>query len=69
MAHVQGDMYKKADAVAHVQGDMYKKADAVAHVQGDIYKKEYSGYYCVGCEAYLGDDEMEQVTSCSSRPT
>eukprot|EP00291_Cryptomonas_curvata_P012457 CAMPEP_0172178066 /NCGR_PEP_ID=MMETSP1050-20130122/15811_1 /TAXON_ID=233186 /ORGANISM="Cryptomonas curvata, Strain CCAP979/52" /LENGTH=555 /DNA_ID=CAMNT_0012850707 /DNA_START=393 /DNA_END=2056 /DNA_ORIENTATION=+ len=29
--------------------------------KGDIYKKEYSGHYCVGCEAYLGDDEMEQV--------
>ena len=29
--------------------------------QGDIYKKAYSGHYCVGCEAYLGDDEMEQA--------
>ena len=29
--------------------------------KGDIYKKDYSGHYCVGCEAYLGDDEMETV--------
>jgi len=28
---------------------------------GDIYKKDYSGRYCVGCEAYLGDDEMETI--------
>ena len=29
--------------------------------KGDIYKKDYTGHYCVGCEAYLGDDEMETV--------
>jgi methionyl-tRNA synthetase len=29
--------------------------------QGDIYKKDYTGHYCVGCEAYLGDDEMEEI--------
>lgn len=29
--------------------------------KGDIYKKDYSGRYCVGCEAYLGDDEMETI--------
>jgi len=26
--------------------------------KGDIYKKDYTGFYCVGCEAYLDEDEM-----------
>lgn len=26
--------------------------------QGDIYHGEYSGMYCVGCERFLGDDEL-----------
>ncbi len=25
---------------------------------GDIYKKEYTGYYCVGCEAFLTEKEL-----------
>lgn len=46
--------------------------------EGDIYKKDYSGHYCVGCEAYLGDDEMETIDGvenccsihrkCATRP-
>lgn len=31
---------------------------------GDIYKKDYTGYYCVGCEAYLDDDEMDEGHIC-----
>lgn len=31
---------------------------------GDIYKKDYSGWYCVGCEAYLDEDEMEKDHVC-----
>jgi len=26
---------------------------------GDLYKASYSGYYCVGCEAFKKDDELE----------
>ncbi|CAK9064828.1 unnamed protein product [Durusdinium trenchii] len=31
---------------------------------GDIYKKDYTGWYCVGCEAYLDDDEMLEGHVC-----
>ncbi|CAE7545097.1 OVA1 [Symbiodinium microadriaticum] len=31
---------------------------------GDIYKKDYTGWYCVGCEAYLDDDEMSEGHIC-----
>lgn len=27
--------------------------------QGDIYKKEYEGLYCVGCEKFLTDSDMD----------
>ena len=27
-------------------------------------RKDYSGYYCVGCEAYLDDDEMDEGHVC-----
>jgi methionyl-tRNA synthetase len=26
--------------------------------RGDIYRRRYQGLYCVGCEAFLGDDEL-----------
>ncbi len=26
---------------------------------GDLYKKKYTGYYCVGCEAFLTEKELE----------
>jgi len=32
--------------------------------KGDIYKKDYEGYYCVGCEAYLDADEMQEGNVC-----
>jgi len=32
---------------------------------GDIYKKDYEGWYCVGCEAFLDDDEMIKDHSCA----
>lgn len=31
---------------------------------GDIYKKDYSGFYCIGCEAYLDEDEMSEGHIC-----
>lgn len=30
----------------------------VKHIQKDIYKGVYKGNYCVGCEAYLSDDDI-----------
>ncbi len=30
----------------------------VQHIKKDIYKGSYKGNYCVGCEAYLSDDDI-----------
>mmetsp|Transcript_132399 Transcript_132399/g.295204 ORF Transcript_132399/g.295204 Transcript_132399/m.295204 type:complete len:666 (+) Transcript_132399:2-1999(+) len=32
--------------------------------KGDIYQKDYQGWYCVGCEAYLDEDEMLEGHVC-----
>ena len=34
--------------------------------RGDIYKDSYEGYYCVGCEKYLDEDEMDDQKHCKT---
>ncbi len=33
--------------------------------QGDIYKKSYRGLYCVGCELYYQEDELDENRCCT----
>lgn len=35
---------------------------------GDIYQKEYSGLYCVGCEAFYTPDELNENGECFEHP-
>ncbi len=35
---------------------------------GDIYRKEYSGLYCVGCEAFYTEDELDEKGECPEHP-
>ena len=32
--------------------------------KGDIYKKSYTGLYCVGCEVYYKEDELDENKCC-----
>lgn len=32
--------------------------------KGDIYKKSYTGLYCVGCELYYKEDELDENKCC-----
>lgn len=32
--------------------------------KGDIYKANYKGWYCVGCEEYKQDDEIDEQHNC-----
>ena len=36
--------------------------------KGDIYKKKYKGLYCVGCESFKTDRDLENLT-CKDHPT
>ena len=33
--------------------------------QGDIYRGEYQGWYCVGCEAYYTEKELEPAPAAT----
>lgn len=35
---------------------------------GDIYRKEYSGLYCVGCEAFYTAEELDEKGECPEHP-
>lgn len=35
---------------------------------GDIYKKTYKGLYCVGCEAFYTEDELNENGECFEHP-
>lgn len=36
--------------------------------KGDIYKKTYSGLYCVGCETFYTQDELNEQGECFEHP-
>ena len=40
--------------------EIWQRCDA----KGDIYKKSYTGWYCVGCELFYTEKELEENHSC-----
>ena len=36
--------------------------------KGDIYKKNYEGLYCVGCETFYPEDELNEKGECFEHP-
>lgn len=36
--------------------------------KGDIYKKDYEGLYCVGCETFYSEDELNEKGECPEHP-
>ncbi|MFA6080801.1 MAG: methionine--tRNA ligase [Patescibacteria group bacterium] len=36
--------------------------------KGDIYKKDYEGLYCVGCETFYSEDELNEKGECFEHP-
>ncbi len=40
--------------------EMWRRCEA----KGDIYKKKYSGLYCVGCELFYKEDELDEKKCC-----
>jgi methionyl-tRNA synthetase len=37
--------------------------------QGDLYLRDYEGAYCVGCEAFLDDDDLDASGQCTEHRT
>ena len=40
--------------------EIWRRCDAA----GDIYKKKYTGLYCVGCEVYYKEEELDENKCC-----
>lgn len=54
---ISNDAFIRTTDPKHVAAakEMWRRCDA----KGDIYKKSYSGRYCVGCEAFKTEHEIE----------
>jgi len=39
-----------------------------AMAKGDIYKKKYKGRYCVGCEAFVRESDLNAAGECPNHP-
>lgn len=53
------DSHKKAAQ------EMWKRCDEA----GDLYKKAYAGKYCVGCEAYKTEKDIDESGHCELHPS
>lgn len=61
------DIWQKgSDKVNHFKSS--QKLWELCDKSGDIYKKEYSGLYCVGCEAFYPLDELNADGECFEHP-
>jgi methionyl-tRNA synthetase len=44
--------------------ELWRRCDEV----GDIYKKRYEGLYCVGCEKFLSEKDLDENGNCPLHP-
>lgn len=73
--HFAGEFAKLKDAL-NLSYDNFIRTTDVGHKvaaqeiwkrcqeRGDIYKKKYSGLYCVGCELFYKEDELDENKCC-----
>ncbi len=56
------------DAFVRTTNEGHKKAAEqiwkLCEAKGDIYKKKYKGLYCVGCEVYYKESELDENKCC-----
>lgn len=63
---ISNDSFIRTTSERHIRAaqEMWRRCDAA----GDIYKKRYSGRYCVGCEAYKTERELDDKGACLIHP-
>lgn len=65
--NVEFDVFQKgSDANHHFKAS--QKLWNLCNHNGDIYKKEYRGLYCVGCETFYTNDELNENGECFEHP-
>jgi methionyl-tRNA synthetase len=63
----QFDVWQKgSDKESHFKSS--QKLWELCDKTGDIYQKEYSGLYCVGCEAFYEKEELNENGECFEHP-
>jgi len=62
----QFDIFQKGSDPKHYKSS--QKLWGLCDKNGDIYKKSYKGLYCVGCEAFYTEDELNESGECFEHP-
>lgn len=65
--HVQFDIWQKGSDQKHHYLSSQKLWE-LCDKNGDIYKKLYKGLYCVGCETFYTESELDQNGECFEHP-
>src|SRR3989338_3769230 len=60
------DVFQKGSDKKHYKSS--QKLWELCEKAGDIYKKSYEGLYCVGCEAFYTEDELNPDSECFEHP-
>ena len=63
--NVQFDVFQKGSDTEHHYTASQKLWKLCEH---DIYKKSYEGLYCIGCEQYYTEDELNEQGECFEHP-
>ena len=60
--NLSNDAFIRTSSDAHKKAaqELWKRCDA----KGDIYKKSYTGWYCVGCELFYTEKELDENNCC-----
>lgn len=63
---ITNDAFIRTTDPAHVLAaqEMWRRCAA----EGDIYKKSYTGFYCVGCESYKTEKDLNDEGRCLVHP-
>ncbi|HVZ67012.1 MAG TPA: methionine--tRNA ligase [Patescibacteria group bacterium] len=64
--NIKFDVFQKGSNPDHLTSS--QKLWELCDKNGDIYKKEYSGLYCVGCEAFYEPEELNENGECFEHP-
>ncbi len=62
----QFDVFQKGSSASHFKSsqELWNRC----FEKGDIYKKNYEGLYCVGCETFYTEDELNEKGECAEHP-
>lgn len=64
---IRFDVFQKgSDRKTHYASS--QKLWTMCEKNGDIYKKEYTGLYCVGCEAFYAPEDLDENGQCLEHP-